>query len=140
MSLILSLILAMGMSLPIDPSHTQEKNSSGNEIFDQWGDLLVEHFNLEDMKVITRIIWCESRGKATAKNPNGSAGGLFQIIRKTARWVAPKVGQSADTETMSTGIRFNPYWNTRMAAFLFYETSGGIKHWNESKSCWGKYA
>ena len=82
MPVILSLILAMGLSLPIDTSLRQEKNSSGNEIFDQWGDLLVEHFNLEDMKVITRIIWCESRGKATAKNPNGSAGGLFQIIKK----------------------------------------------------------
>ncbi len=96
------------MTIPLPHTTTQpnEKNSSGNEIFDQWGDLLVEHFNLEDMKVITRIIWCESRGKATAKNPNGSAGGLFQIIKKTARWVAPKVGQSADTETMSTGNEY----------------------------------
>ena len=75
MPIILSLILAMGLSLPIDPSHTQEKNSSGNEIFDQWGDLLVEHFNLEDMKVITRIIWCES---SHSKEP-----------KRFSRWAIP---------------------------------------------------
>ena len=81
----MSLVLALLLIVP----QWMIPTTSGEKVFDKWGDLLIEHFNPEDMEVITRIIWCESRGKATAKNPKGSAGGLFQIIKKTAQWVAP---------------------------------------------------
>ena len=126
-------VLCLTLFTPTIPETPNEK------IFDQWGDLLVEHFDLEDMELITQIIWCESRGKETARNPKGSAGGLFQIIKKTAQYVAPKVGKDPSTEQMKSGIRFNAYWNVRMSAWLFYKTPQGVGHWNESKSCWRNY-
>jgi len=109
-------------------------------VFDDWGDLLADHFNETDMALITRIVWCESRGKASARNPKGSAAGLFQVIRSTAEWVGPSVRADVSNETLKTGVRFNPYWNTVMAAYLFYETPQGVRHWDESRSCWGDYA
>ena len=72
-------VLCLTLFTPTIPETPNEK------IFDQWGDLLVEHFNLEDMELITQIIWCESRGKETARNPKGSAGGLFQKLGKIHR-------------------------------------------------------
>lgn len=105
------------------------------DVYDKWGDLLADHFNEEDLFLTSKIIWCESRGKETARNPKGSAAGLFQVLKSTAEWVLPNLGYTTRYETTKRGLRFNPEINVRIAAYLFYE-SGGSKHWNESKRCW----
>ena len=43
------------------------------DVYNKWGDLLADHFNEEDLYLVSKIIWCESRGKETARNPKGSA-------------------------------------------------------------------
>ena len=105
------------------------------DVYNKWGDLLADHFNEEDLYLVSKIIWCESRGKETARNPKGSAAGLFQVLKSTAEWVLPNLGYTIRYETTKRGLRFNPETNVRIAAYLFYE-GGGSKHWNESKRCW----
>jgi len=105
------------------------------DVYNKWGDLLADHFNEEDLYMASKIVWCESRGKATARNPKGSAAGLFQVLKSTAEWVLPNLGYTTRYETTKSGLRFNPEINVRIAAYLFYE-GGGSKHWNESKRCW----
>lgn len=106
------------------------------DVYNKWGDLLADHFNEEDLYLASKIVWCESRGKETARNPKGSAAGLFQVLKSTAEWVLPNLKYTIRYETMTKGLRFNAEVNVRIAAFLWYR-GGGTKHWNESKRCWG---
>jgi hypothetical protein len=114
-----------------------EYHSPVMQIWSQWGDLLADHFDEEDLQWAAATVWCESRGKESARNPAGSAAGLFQVLKSTAVWVLPKLGYSTRYETTRKGLRYNAEINVRIAAYLFY-VGGGSKHWNESKSCWKK--
>ena len=62
------------------------------------------------------IIYCESEGKWTAKNPRSSAYGIFQIIDSTWR-----------TTQFSEAERDDPY--AQIDAGLFLLARDGIGHW-----------
>ncbi len=120
-----------------EPVALVEYHSPVMQMWAKWGDLLADHFEEEDLRWAAATVWCESRGKETARNPAGSAAGLFQVLKSTAEWVLPNLGYTTRYETTREGLRFNPEVNVRIAAYLLYE-GGGSSHWNESKSCWKK--
>ena len=91
-----------------------------------WRPLVGLHFYPEDINMALRILWCESRGDANAKNPTSTASGLFQHLRF---WWS---GQSA----YPAFDPFDPNESVKAAAYLRY-TRGNWGDWNPSKHCWG---
>lgn len=78
------------------------------------------------------IIYCESRGKASARNinvDNSKDIGIWQFNDFTWNWLKAKL--------KFTGVRTDAVLSTRIASWLVY--NDGWHHWNASKHCWGKY-
>lgn len=74
-------------------------------------------------EVMYKIMMCESGGIATAKNPNSSAKGLYQVIDGT--WRA----------FQCTGDPYNAEDNRRCAEKI---AEDGLHHWDASATCWQK--
>lgn len=68
--------------------------------------------------------WRESRFKPGAKNPNSSAGGLFQFTDGTWNSMVAKYGNLVGMPAGTT--RFDPKWSAIMAAALTKENSQTI--------------
>jgi hypothetical protein len=49
----------------------------------QYAQVLVEHFDVENIETATKVMWCESRGKANAYRYEDDDSGLFQIIPRS---------------------------------------------------------
>ena len=101
------------------------------EYVEQWEPLISKYFKQEDTIKTLKIIYCESRGKATAigRNRNGTKDiGLWQFNDDTWAWLKPKLGIISK--------RTNPEVSTAVAAWLVY--NDGWYHWNSSKHCWGE--
>lgn len=82
--------------------------------------LVLEAF--KDTPVMVRIVNAESGFDPSQKNPNSSASGLFQIVKRT--W-----------ETHHCiGDVFNPQDNIACARKIF--EANGTTDWNESKDNW----
>ena len=65
------------------------------EYVEQWEPLISKYFKQEDTIKALKIIYCESRGKATAigRNRNGTKDiGLWQFNDDTWAWLKPKLG------------------------------------------------
>ena len=124
-------------------------------------DVLIQHFDEENLATAYKIMWCESRGEEDAlrtKEGNYDSG-LFQFIKSTWNWVADKNnlprwnewvilrhGQPYEGPTSKssygfeqTQVQFTPYYNILMASLLAEETYSSVKwtDWNSSKWCWG---
>ncbi|MDI6788486.1 MAG: transglycosylase SLT domain-containing protein [Planctomycetota bacterium] len=82
-----------------------------------------EEFDI-DPKILLTLAKCESNFDPKAKNPNSSASGLFQFVKKTWDWTIKEMGQP-------TWDVFNPEHNTAAAAFLIKKD--GLRHWEQ---CW----
>lgn len=123
-------------------------------------DLLIEHFDEENLSTAYKIMWCESRGEEDAlrtKEGNDDSG-LFQFIQSTWNWVAEKHnlpawdewvilrhGQPYEGPTSKSSFgfsfekaQFTPYYNILAASLLAQETYSSVRwnDWNSSKWCW----
>ncbi len=98
------------------------------ESSEDWRPLVSWFFAPDDVDRAIRIIRCESRGRAAAKNPRSTASGLFQHL--ASAW--PK--RSAKAGWAGSDV-FDPVANVAVAAWLVYD-GGGWSHWNASSSCW----
>ncbi len=93
-----------------------------------WRGLITTHFQPQDIDRALAVIWCESRGDPSAKNPTSTATGLWQHLR--TYWE----GRSTAAGIPGASI-WDPEASTIVAAWLVYE-GGGWSHWNPSKGCW----
>ena len=94
-----------------------------------WHPLILSYFREEDIVEVSRIIFCESSGRAKAvgRNTNGTVDiGLMQINDKTYKWISEKLDWFGD--------RKDPSFNLKMSAWLYYKS--GNHHWNSSRFCW----
>jgi len=123
-------------------------------------DLLIQHFDQENLGTAYKIMWCESRGEEDAlrtKEGNDDSG-LFQFIESTWNWVAEKHdlprwdewvilynGQPYTGPTSrsnlgfeQTRVQFTPYYNILAASLLAQDTYSRVRwtDWNSSKWCW----
>jgi len=91
---------------------------------------LVEEYQTEEnnKELMNKIIWCESKGDPTAKNPESTAYGICQFINGTWEYVQEKWDIKLD--------RDNYYDQYYACERLLREE--GTKHWKESKGCWKK--
>lgn len=87
-----------------------------------------------DAPQMVKIASAESRFIATAKNPNSSASGVFQILRGT--WNGNKYNPACSVLGDFDTYKFDVDKNIKCARIL-YEDSG-TSPWNESKYVWGK--
>jgi hypothetical protein len=91
-------------------------------------ELFERYFHPEDVDLMWKVSWCESRHRSDAANPTSSARGLFQHLKG---WYTGAWGHTGP---------FNPYdaeESVRAAAVLLYDTRAGIRHWDASRHCWG---
>lgn len=84
---------------------------------------------VEPDEMISMIIWCESRGDPTAKNPSSTAYGLCQILDGTWKYVQNKWDMKLD--------RDNPDDQLYACKRLYEEE--GIGHWSAIKQCLNNY-
>lgn len=94
-------------------------------------------FAPEDVALMERVRWCESRHDPAAQNPVSSAAGDFQVTRGT--WAAAREGLARLGVTLPPFEegRYDRRHNTTAAAWLLYH-GGGIGHWESSREgCWG---
>lgn len=96
---------------------------------EQWRTLVGTYFPANKVDQALRVIWCESRGNADAKNPGSSASGLFQHLGRF--WDA----RSAKAGWSGANI-FDPEANVAVGRWLF-DSTGGWHHWAASKHCHG---
>lgn len=76
--------------------------------------------------LLQNIAFCESTLDPTAKNPNSSASGLFQITKATQLDAEKVLGKKQV---------FDAEDNIDMA--IYFMLKGQWSRWNESKGCWG---
>lgn len=94
-----------------------------------WRPLVAAYFGPNEVERALRVIYCESSGDPSAKNPSSSASGLFQHLRRF--WGE----RSVDAGWAGADI-FDPEANIAVASWLVYQ-GGGWSHWNPSRHCWG---
>jgi len=123
-------------------------------------DMLIQHFDEENLGTAYKIMWCESRGEEDAlRTAEGNDdSGLFQFIESTWNWVAEKHdlprwdewvilrhGQPYEGPTSKssigfeqTKVQFTPYYNILAASLLAQDTYSRVRwtDWNSSKWCW----
>lgn len=85
--------------------------------------LLATYFQPDDLAWARRVGACESRWNPNAKNDHSTAAGLFQFLRGTWDWVAPKLG----FDDYASGAVYDPEMNVRAAAWLYYNV--GPSQW-----------
>lgn len=124
-------------------------------------DLLIEHFEEDNLDEAYKIMWCESRGEEDAlRTAEGNFdSGLFQFIEPTWNWVAqahnlprwddwvilyhgqPYTGpvSKSDYGFEQVKVQFSPYYNILFASLLAEDMYSDVrwKDWNSSKWCWG---
>lgn len=83
----------------------------------------------QDAPIMVHIAQAESTMCTDKDNPDSSASGCFQILRKT--WTDYKCEGVFDTDSMNDDINI-------ACARKIYNRSG-TSPWNESKHVWGKY-
>lgn len=93
-----------------------------------WRPLVGQFFDPGDVDRALRVIGCESRGDASAKNPTSTASGLFQHLGSL--W-----GERSAAAGWAGSEVFDPVANVAVAAWLVYE-NGGWSHWTPSAGCW----
>jgi len=103
--------ITKGSLLPYAPAYLIEGRVYGNLI-----------------KLVDRIIWCESRNDPTAQNPNSTAYGLCQFIDGTWDYVQDKWDMDLD--------RYSIYDQRYTCERLLKEE--GTSHWVTTEWCWSK--
>jgi len=129
-----AIVIACVLTAPATLSDIQEyqqclETKHQVEYVSQWHDLLLQYFNEKDAIKSSKIIYCESKGKATAvgKNSDGTYDvGLWQFNDNTWKWLAEKLNITSD--------RTNPTVSTAVAKWLI--ENDGWYHWNSSGHCW----
>ena len=124
----------VSISQPITPEVIQDYKECKKiefqvESVSSWQPLINKYFRHEDYIEVSRIIYCESRGKATAvgTNKDGSKDiGLMQLNDRTYNWISDKLDWEGD--------RTDPEFNLKMSSWLYYKS--GNHHWNPSRFCW----
>lgn len=88
-----------------------------------WRPLVELFFQADDVDRAVRIMSCESRGDADARNPRSGASGLFQHM--------PRYWGSRSAAAGYAGASiFDPEANVAVAAWLVYDYDhGGWHHW-----------
>lgn len=59
---------------------TSSRPAPSRPSVEHWRPLVAKYFTEADVETALCLIWHESRGDPTAKNPSSSAAGLFQIL------------------------------------------------------------
>jgi len=101
---------------------------SGDYLLSQAPPFLVEGITLVTLindDLITRIIWCESKGDPTAKNPKSTAYGLCQFLDGTWKYVQEKWDMKLD--------RYSYYDQLYACERLLKEE--GLSHWESVWEC-----
>ena len=122
------------ISQPVTPEIIQDYRECKKiefqvETVSAWQPLIEKYFKQEDYIEVSRIIFCESSGRAKAvgTNTNGTRDiGLMQLNDSTYDWISNKLGWFGD--------RKNPEFNLKMSSWLYYKS--GNHHWNSSGKCW----
>lgn len=85
-----------------------------------------------DCELAKHIAFCESSFNSKAKNPNGTASGLYQFTARTWKWVRGLMGRSKDLD-----LRFD-YRESVDTAYKLYSIYGfdSTVSWHESVQCW----
>ena len=74
------------------------------------------------------IARCESGLQITAKNPNSSAGSIFQFINSTWKSTTNKMGW------ISGADKYDGHLN--IVAGIWLLKKEGVAHWEASRKCW----
>lgn len=110
-------------SYRIDASAT-----SGNSQVDGLIDHYTANNNISDKAyLIKKIVFCESRGDASAKNRYSTAGGLAQYLDST--WVNTPEGRRGLSKYDS---------NAAISAISRDVAQGYISKWDASRYCWSR--
>ena len=83
-----------------------------------------------DPGLASRIVWCESKWEARAKNPESTAKGLFQITDETFIETMERMELYKDPDL----DQFNATLNLELGIFLL--SQGEEWRWESSKACW----
>ena len=83
-----------------------------------------------DSDLMLRIAYCESRYNPESQNGSSTAGGVYQFIDGT--WNANATRHWGDQAKYKNKYDAND--NIELATWMV--ASGGLSHWNASKSCW----
>ena len=106
----------------------------------QYAPLLVKHFDEENIENAVKIMWCESRNKATAYRYQADDSGLFQVIPRTYGWVQENYDLLHwDYPVGNTFAQFVPETNIKVAAILaedIHTVNPYWKPWDASRWCW----
>lgn len=106
----------LGTLRPVSPGVGATSSSA-----EEWRWLVELHFAPGDVDKGLRVIWCESRGDPSAKNPSSTASGLWQHL--ATYWES----RSAAAGISGASI-WDPEASTIVAAWLVY-SNGGWGHW-----------
>jgi hypothetical protein len=118
-------VVAGGLDVPMTAHDLVPDEISGTA---DWQPLVSVFFEQHHVDRALRIISCESRGQADAKNPISTASGLFQHL--ASMW--PERSAAAGWAEFDV---FDPVANVAVAAWLVYD-HGGWSHWSQSSGCW----
>ena len=132
----IGLVISCALSIPVSvdsiTNYIQCREEKTKVMYvQQWQPTIEQYFKQEDVKQAMLIVYCESRGKATAVGLNRDGTydkGLWQFNDRTWAWLTPKLNIKGD--------RFNARLSTAIASWLVY--NDGWHHWNSSSACWRK--
>lgn len=85
-------------------------------------------------EILDKVALCESGNNPLAKNPNSSAKGRFQFINSSWK----HYGKMLWGDNLINKDVLDYEDNTELAMYVYQ--LNGLKDWEESKSCWSKYA
>lgn len=76
------------------------------------------------------IAQCEGGLGEAKKNPNSSATGPFQMIKSTWQSTTKRMGWVEGTDVWDVHLN--------IVAGIWLLKNDGVRHWEESRSCWSK--
>ncbi len=132
---VISLICFVGMSFKVVQILTQvEAKAMENQMtilreltdVEKYKLFLLENlnYNIEEYRLLNRVIWCESRWKVDAYNSKTDDYGLFQI---NLFW---------DKKAEELKLDYKNNWQDNIKLGIWIFKNSGIQNWSWSKKCW----
>lgn len=83
------------------------------------------NYDINDYRILSKIIKCESGWNSTAVNKKTNDFGLFQVNQSI--W---------DEQANELGYNYQNDWRDNISFGIWIYKNSGIQNWNWSKKCW----
>ena len=132
---------AIGITPTVDDfTNIKDCQNQVPEVCMQYAQLLVKHFDVENIEIATKVMWCESRGKTNAYRYEDDDSGLFQIIPRSYGWVKQNYDVPHwDYPINGSYAQFIPKYNIEVASILVEDIHSRNPYWkvfSSSQWCW----